>query len=53
MTSKPYSETGTMGSGQKITNKTVPVGMYAIFRIPYFGVGVSEICVYCLAARKT
>ena len=34
-TSKQYSESG-MGSGQKIDNKTIPVGMNVNFRIPFF-----------------
>jgi hypothetical protein len=34
-TSKQYSESGTMGSDQKIDNKTIPVDMNVDFRIPF------------------
>jgi hypothetical protein len=35
-TSTEYSESGTMGSGKKIENKTIPIGMNVNFIIPFF-----------------
>ena len=49
-TSKQYSESGTMGSDQKIDNKTIPVGMNVDFRIPFFSFCFmrSAICFMCV-----
>jgi hypothetical protein len=49
-TSEQYSESGTMGSGQKIDNKTIPVGMNVDFRIPFFSFCLlrSAICFMCV-----
>ena len=48
-TSKQYSESGTMGSGQQIDNKTIPVGMNVNFIIPFsvfvFCVLLYDLCV--------
>jgi hypothetical protein len=51
--SKQYSESGTTGSGQKIVNKTGPVGMSVNFRIHFSVlVFVCGICVYYIANIK-
>jgi F0F1-type ATP synthase membrane subunit a len=51
--SKQYSESGTTGSGQKIVNKTAPVGMSVNFRIHFSVlVFVCGICVYYIANIK-
>ena len=46
-TSKQYSESGTMGWGQKIDNKTIPVDMNVDFIIP-FSVFVFCVLLYVL-----
>jgi hypothetical protein len=56
-TSTHYSESGTMGSGQKIDNKTIPVDMNVDFRIPFsvfvFCVLLYVLCVCVYGIYKT
>ena len=48
--SKQYSESGTMGSGEQIENKAIPVGMNLNFIIPFFSFCFlrSAICFICV-----